>query len=293
MVTNNFGDVTGVYTIPTSTFRVGEKTFRLIDNNTNDIGSSTTNGDATFFAQGVLQTVEETILSATVPTIQRQAVNEDRVVTNVTSVRDRVVTFFDWSDPLAQTFLIEPNAYPQGIFINRLRFCFSSKDDSIPITLQLRPAVNGYPSGSVVYPFGSVTLTPDKVKVTSSPDLDDPNKYTEFIFDAPVYMQPGEHSFVLLANSNKYNVYVAEIGSLDLVNNRQISEQPYQGSLFLSQNGSTWTADQNSDMTFRIYRSVFSTTPATAQFKLIAPSSNTVYDLAHLIVGDLVIANLL
>jgi hypothetical protein len=201
------------------------------------------------------------------------------------------VQHIGWVDPLAQTFLIASNSYPNGLFINRVRFCFKSKDDTVPVTLQIRPTVNGYPSYAVIYPYATVTLTPDKVKVTDAPDLDDANKFTDFIFDTPIYMLPGEHSFVLLANSNKYEVYVAQIGALDIVTGRQISEQPYQGSLFLSQNGSTWTADQESDMTFRLFRNQFSLTPATAQFKLNAPAANTPIDLINLITGDMAISD--
>lgn len=282
------GDIAGVYTIPTSTFRVGEKRFRLIDNNTNDVGSSSTNGDASFFAQGILQKVENTIVSATVPSIQRAVATDERVTT---TVELGALRHTGWVDPLAQTFLIASNSYPNGLFINRVRFCFKSKDDTVPVTLQIRPTVNGYPSYAVIYPYATVTLTPDKVKVTDAPDLDDPNKFTDFIFDTPIYMLPGEHSFVLLANTNKYEVYVAQIGALDIVTGRQISEQPYQGSLFLSQNGSTWTADQESDMTFRLFRNQFSLTPATTQFKLNAPAANTPIDLINLVTGDMAISD--
>jgi hypothetical protein len=104
-------------------------------------------------------------------------------------------------------------------------------------------------------------------------------------------MLPGEHSFVLLSNSNGYEAYVAEIGKLDLVSGLQISEQPYGGSLFQSQNGSTWTADQNTDMMFRLYRKVFSTTPATAQFLIDKPSSNVAFDLLHTITSEVTMAN--
>jgi len=277
-----------VFTIPASTFRVGEKRFRLIDNNTNDVGSSSTNGDASFFAQGLLQKLENTIISATVPSIQRQAVRDERVVTSTTVTNERVT---GWIDPLAQTFLIAPGTYPNGLFINRVRFCFKTKDETVPVTLQIRPTVNGYPSYAVIYPYATVTLTPDKVITTDAPDLSDANKYTDFVFDTPIYMQPGEHSFVLLSNSNKYEVYAAEIGALDTVSGRQISEQPYQGSLFLSQNGSTWEPDQNSDMTFRMFRNQFSTASATAAFKINAPSSNTAIDLVNLNVGDMVIGD--
>lgn len=281
------GDIAGVFNIPNGLFRVGEKNFRLIDSSTGDIPSSTTNGDATFFAQGILQSTENTIISTTVPTIQRAAVTDTRVITSTTS-STAVVGYWD---PLAQTFLVSPVNYPQGIFLSKARFCFKSKDTTAPVTLQVRPATNGYPSSSVIYPYSTVSLTPDKVVTTASPDLDDASKYTEFEFDAPIYLQPGEHSFVLLANSNKYEVYIAEIGKLDTVNGRQISEQPYGGSLFLSQNGSTWTADQNSDMMFRLYRYLFDSSTTTAQFLVSAPSANTVYDLLHLITSQVVVAN--
>ena len=287
LTSTSAGDTAGVFFIPTGVFRVGEKNFRLIDNATGDIPSSSTNGDAAFFAQGILEQTENTIISTTVPTIQRAATTDTRVISSTTT-SERVVGYWD---PLAQTFLVSPVNYPQGIFLSKARFCFKSADESQPITLQVRPATNGYPSSSVIYPYSTVTLTPDKVKTTASPDLDNAAKFTEFIFDAPIYLQPGEHSFVLLANSNKYEVYIAEIGKLDLVNNRQISEQPYGGSLFLSQNGSTWSADQNSDMMFKLFRYVFNTNPVTAHFTINYPTSNTAYDLAHLITSDISLAN--
>ena len=285
--TTSAGDVAGVYSIPASTFRIGEKQLRLIDNNQNDVVSSYTNGETSFFAQGIVQTVEATILSVTQPTTQRMTVTDERVV--VTNTTKTVLT--GWYDPLAQTFLVDPSTYPEGLFIQKLRTNFKTKDSVMPVTLQLRPTVNGVPSSSIIYPGGTVTLTPDKVNISESPSLDVATKYTEFVFDNPIYLQPGEHSFVFYSNSNKYEVWAAEVGKLDIVANRQISEQPYGGSLFLSQNGSTWTPDQTSDMMFRIYRKDFSRTPATVKFKTVAPSSNVIYDLAHFIAGDLQIAN--
>ena len=289
MKTSDTGALAGVFVIPGGVFRVGEKNFRLVDNASGDIGSSATNGDAAFFAQGSLQTVENTIVSAVVPTIQRTSTTDTRVVSSTVVTRQVQV---GWYDPLAQTFLVSPTQYPEGVFLSKVRLCFRSKDTKIPVTLQLRPTVNGYPSSSVIYPLSTVSLTPDKVKITDSPSIDDPTKYTDFTFEAPVYLQPGEHSFVILANSNKYETYIAEIGKTDLVSGRLISEQAYGGSLFLSQNGSTWTADQNSDMMFRMFRYVFSTAPTIASFLVDYPeTSATPYDLTHLITGDVVLAN--
>ena len=290
LTTTRFGDVAGILNIPASTFRTGEKLFRLINTSTGDIPSSTTNGDASFFAQGLLQTTENTIVSTVQPVIQRTSVNDSRVTTT-TSVND--VPVAGWWDPLAQTFLIAPGQYSHGIFIEKIRVCFKTKHDTSPVTLQLRPTVNGYPSSTTVYPYGSVTLTPDKVKVTDSPSFADADsdKWTDFVFDTPIYMLPGEHSFVLLSNSNGYEAYVGEVGKLDIVSGLQISEQPYGGSFFQSQNGSTWSADQNLDIMFRIYKKIFSTSPATTQFLIDKPSSNLAYDLIHTITSDVAMAN--
>jgi len=287
LTTTQAGDVAGVFNIPNSTFRIGEKNFRLIDTSTGDIPSSSTNGDATYYAQGILEKTENTIISTTVPTIQRAAVTDNRVVSSTTS-RNVVTGYYD---PLAQTFLVSSQNYPQGIFLSKLRFCFKSKDDTQPVTLQIRPAVNGYPSSSTIYPYSTVVLSPDKVKVSQSPDLNDANKYTEFVFDAPIYLQPGEHAFTVISNSLKYDIWAAEIGKLDVVAGKQISEQPYGGSLFLSQNGSTWTADQNSDLMFQLYRYTFSTSPTIAQFNVTAPSSNVAMDLAQIMSTDIVLPN--
>ena len=81
--------------------------------------------------------------------------------------------------------------------------------------------VNGYPS-TVVYPYADVSLTPDKVKTSVIPSLTDSNKYTEFTFDVPVYLLPGEHSIVLLSNSVGYEAFVGEIGQVNIANSVKI-----------------------------------------------------------------------
>jgi len=295
--TDASGRVAGAFIIPSGTFRVGEKNFRFTDTPTGDLPSSTTSGDAAFFAQGLLQNKEEVLVSSVAPRIQRRGATDSRVITETTAQWTTALAQITFApagdgssqpdDPLSQTFFVAGKTHPQGVFIDKVRVCFKTKDETQPIILQIRPTNNGYPSSGTIYPFSEVSLTPNKVNITDSPSLDDATKYTEFVFDAPIFLQPGEHSFVLLTNSNKYEAYVAEVGKLDLVGGKQISEQPYAGSLFISQNASTWTPDQNSDIMFRIYRKVFSSTPAVAKFNIAYPSSNTSYDLIRLITSEI------
>jgi len=292
------GATAGTFLVPEDTFRTGEKVLRLIDDSGNNIENSRTNGDFNFFSSGTVDTRQETSVTVFTPTVQRTTVNESFSAstssiktTTSTDVERNVV--IGWYDPLAQTFLINPNQYNQGVIIDSVRVCFKTKDLTEPVTCQIRPVVNGYPSSSVIYPFAEKTLTPDKVKTVTVPDVTDPNKYTEFKFDVPILLLPGEHSFVLVSNSNGYECFIAEIGETDLRTSVKISEQPYTGSLFLSQNGSTWNAEQLSDIMFSIQKRVFTEGTGVGFFEtdLSEYSSNTVFDVLQLMSTDAVVAN--
>ena len=139
-----------------------------------------------------------------------------------------------------------------GVFLTSVDICFSTKDDNIPVTLQVRNTVNGYPGQSIL-PFSEKSLNPTSVTTST-----DGTAVTTFTFDSPVYVQENtEYSLVLMANTTEYNVFVARLGQTNLGSNRTISQQPYTGVFFKSQNGVTWSADQNEDLKFKIKRAEF------------------------------------
>jgi hypothetical protein len=286
------GATAGIFSAPTDTFRTGEKLFRLIDDPSGTVERSTTNGDASFFSQGLIQTKQETSVSVFVPGVVRSEVTESRT-SRSSSIRTASQSSIKYHDPLAETFLINSDQFPQGIMLSSVRVCFKIKDVSAPVQLQIRPVVNGYPSSSVVYPYADVVLTPDKVNISTIPNIEDPTKYTEFKFDVPVYLLPGEHSIVLLSNSVGYETFVAEKDQVNLASSAKISKQAYTGSFFESQNGSTWTADQNIDMMFSLQKKVYSGNFGYAYFEtdMSNKTANAVYDLMQVMSTDVVLSN--
>ena len=82
---------------------------------------------------------------------------------------------------------------------------------------------------------------------------------TQFDFDKPVFLEPGEYSIVLLTNSSNYTVFIATVGQTRIDNGQVVSGQPYTGSLFKSQNATTWEPDQLSDLSFEIRKCAFTT----------------------------------
>jgi len=254
IISNAQGEVSGTFAIPDPTidsnprWRTGTRTFRLSASSTDDRNSQiSTAGEEDYTARGTLDTVQETIVSTREPRLVRTNVSETRNIAR-TSTRT-ATTQVGWWDPLAQTFLVDD---PGGVFITSLDLYFQSKDADIPITLQIREVVNGYPSTTIL-PFGEVTLNPSSVNTSA-----DSSVATTFTFPSPIYIQENvEYSFVVLANSQDYNAWVARIGENQINSNRTISQQPYAGVMFKSQNGSTWTAEQNEDIKFKIKRAEF------------------------------------
>ena len=264
--TDDSGSISGLtFNIPNSDelrFRTGERQFLLCDNTTGDLVTAGTYAEVVYQAQGLLQTRENVVVSTRVPRIQRFAMGSATDFRTTTEIfeRTRVVGFFD---PLAQTFLVDPTLYPDGVFISSVDLYFKTKDDDgLPVTIQLRDTLNGYPAKTIL-PFSDVTKFPADINVS-----EDASSATNFKFPSLVYMAPGEYSIVVLSNSLKYEAWIAEMGENIIGTDRKISEQPYAGVFFKSQNASTWTPDQNQDLTFRIHKAEFTTgQTANAVFK--------------------------
>jgi hypothetical protein len=262
LISNFNGDVCGLFAIPNDEklkFRTGEHEFKLTTSASNGVDSSS-QARANFAASGVINTNQKTIIATRNGEIIREAVAEERIITQVSS---RVIADTGWYDPLAQSFLVRQKG---GAFLTAVDLYFASKDSAIPVQMELREMVNGYP-GKKVLPNSRVVLTPDLVNISNNiTTLDSGNQYnspdiaTKFTFESPIYVTDNtEYCIVLLSDSNAYNVWISQLGDKVADSDRYISDQPYAGVLFKSQNASTWSADQYQDLTFKLYRAKFDT----------------------------------
>ena len=170
-------------------------------------------------------------------------------------------------DPLAQTFFVPKGEHAYGIFVPSVDIYFKTKDDEgLPVTLQIRKTINGVP-GPEILPYADKTLTPDNVNVTATGPNSDSSvsslTATTFTFSDPVFLAPAEeYALVLKSPSDQYQAWVGEMGEVreDVTGTRRITQQPYVGSLFLSQNDKTWTASQWEDLAFVMKKCVFTIT---------------------------------
>jgi hypothetical protein len=179
-------------------------------------------------------------------------------------------------DALSQTFFVDVGSHPQGYFVSSIDLFFEKKDTALPVQIELRPVMNGFPSSSQVIPFSEVTLNPADINVPTSPTVigDIESVPTKATFDSPIHLVPGEYAIVINCNTDSYRLYLAQHGEKIFGGTSLVKKQPYAGSFFKSQNGSTFTPDQKQDLMFKIRRCKFDT---TKQFFGIfkAPTVNT------------------
>jgi len=188
-------------------------------------------------------------------------------------------------DPVAQSFVIDHNLHPGGVFINAVDIWFQTKHrdnagTQLPITLEIRPTSSGVPSGSKV--LASKTLLPSAVTTTSNPTFN--TGQTTFTFDRPLMLEAGqEYAIVLRSDSLDYVVWTAKMGDALVgtggttgVAEKIVDKNSHYGSFFKSQNGVTWTAEQDQDLMFAIHKCIFTTdTPSTIIWKTVNAISDS------------------
>jgi len=248
--TSYTGQLHGLFRIPNNPidrFRTGTRELMFTDA-ADPKTRGNTDATAIYEANGLLEIKQRTIISTR--TAQLAVEQLDPEQNRIIQTTDRLTRDTGWFDPLAQTFLVQEEG---GAFLSSVDLFFSSTDSNVPVRIEVREVVNGYP-GQKVLPFSRVEKRPAEVYTSG-----DGSVKTNFKFQSPVYVQEGvEYALVILSDSAAYRVYIAETGAKDY-SGATISSQPYNGVFFKSQNASTWTASQMEDLQFTLYKAQFST----------------------------------
>ena len=158
--------------------------------------------------------------------------------------------------PLAQTFSIQAESedLAGGRFLTSVDLYFAAKHDTLPVSLEIRNMINGYP-GRKILPFSQVTkLTGDvNVDLTAA-------TATTFTFESPVYVQENvEYALVVKTHLPDYKIWITNLGDQEIGGSRNISTQPHTGVLFKSSNNSTWAESPTEDLKFTIKAAKFTT----------------------------------
>lgn len=232
--TNSSGDVDFFLDLEGGRFKTGDIKITVSDGDTPYSGTTTL--ESIFHSEGTLQ-------------VYRRFTSE----LNITRISQ------PW-DPVGQGFFTFGTGSP--VCISSIDLYFASKDATIPVQLQIRKMVAGYPDINFVSPEAVVDMDAANIKTTG--DEDNFSTPTTFKFKVPIVLEPDQqYCFVVQSNSNAYNMYTASMGQESFETKKIIFEQPYIGTMFKSQNNFTWVVAPNETLKFTIKKAVFDTsTPA-------------------------------
>ena len=256
IVTDERGHCEGLLWIPrpnvpsNPSWKTGQRLFRLTSSATDSRikGTVESSAEAKYTASGFLEVRQDNVLSVRNADVVRTQVDDSRVVTRNTGF---------WSappagDPLAQTFTVQREG---GMFVTKADVFCQAKSATQPLVVRIRTVLNGYPTSKII-PLSEAVIQPEDVQISEDGSLP-----TTAVFPAPVYLEPDtEYALETFCEAPEYTLWVAELGKLDVIGNRTISEQPTLGSLFKSQNGTTWNASQYEDLKFNLYYAEFDKT---------------------------------
>lgn len=163
-------------------------------------------------------------------------------------------------DPVAESFIATMDAQITSVDLK-----FATKSNTTGVTVQLREMVNGTPTANV---RASTYLAPTDIKVSS-----DGSVWTTAHFTDPVPIAKGEYLAIsVVSSSNDYALWQGKLGEVIKGTKTAImgGELYTEGVMFESSNNDTWTADQTSDLAFRVNVAKYSTEPCIAIFDPIS-----------------------
>ena len=135
LTTDANGAVSGTFAIPDPNtasnprWRTGKRVFRLTSSSTNstDRTAVATSAEADYDAKGLLETVQEAIVSTReARTVRTTTTGTRRTTRNASRV---IATRIPRGDPLAQSFMVTDE---DGIFVTSLDAFFATKSSTIP-----------------------------------------------------------------------------------------------------------------------------------------------------------------
>ncbi len=190
-VFTNFANVSYQTSGPTRSFNTGTRKFRITTSKTNEKDGSQLEGvaESNYTASGVLLDKQDTIVATNIPTFSLS--NDPFGGAETEIVTDVVVTEISRSvinlpppvpsppprpprpprpapqppqdeDPVAQTFYIDGEDYPEGVFVTDLMVYFNTKDPVEGVEAYLTTTDGDRPTPTIV-PYSRVTKNSDTV----------------------------------------------------------------------------------------------------------------------------------
>jgi hypothetical protein len=274
LYTNENGIVYGFLRLPSTaekTFRTGTKELFVTDSPTNE-PDATSSARGYFYAQGINQTVQETILStAHIVTETKSGVEKKPVVysntsnvyttttrantSNVSTGPRATITYIDYFSCMGYSFKLNTPNGEEGTFLSSVDVFFADKDPNLGVWFEIRAMDNSGNITKTQVPGSEVWLESSEVNTST-----DSSVATNIKFKAPVFLLNNvEYAFIIhtVGLNPNYYMFVSVLGQKDLLTQKYVNERPLTGTLFTTNNNTDWDIVPRVDLKITFNRAKF------------------------------------
>ena len=244
-------------------FTVGEKRVVVTDSPTaSDLATSF--ASRSFFAQGLIQTKQDTILSTRQAEIRQKTLSEVTIGSTFDSlpplpIRDEEPTVPDRDDGqvcLAYVLPIKAPDNEEGLFLSSVEVFFAEKHPTLGVWFEVREVDAGGGITLNQVPFSEKTYTNAQVPIST----DGRTNGMKVTFDTPLFLYNNKsYAFVVhpQAGNPNYYLWTSRIGEIDVNTGKQITGRAYTGSTFTTNNNTIWNLVDQVDITCKWNRASF------------------------------------
>jgi hypothetical protein len=261
-------------------FTVGTKEVKITDSLTNT-EEETSFASTGFFAQGMIETKQDTILSTHQVVVKNVPIYETNNSATFETLppltppkKPRVNRDFNFPTPpnnrtdgsgtacLAYVMPIKVPNGEEGIFLTSVDIFCAERHPTLGIWCEVRELDTGGGITKNAVPFSAVWFTRDEIP--ESPDgRTNPLKVT---FPSPIFLYANKsYAFIIhpeAANPNYY-FWISRIGQTDINTKQPVTSRAYFGATFTTNNDTIWVLQEDVDLTCKWYRASFATGSGT------------------------------
>ena len=251
-------------------FTVGQKKVLVTDSLTNSEQTTTSFAEKMFFAQGVIQTKQDTILSTRQTEVRQQTLTQSMDSSTFTSLpalppppppppRAIIQPRPEPSrsrDCLAYVLPIKAPAGEEGIFLTAVEVFCAQKHPTLGVWFEVRELDAGGGITQNQVPFSEKWYKNAQVPISTNGRTNG----LKVTFDAPIFLYANKsYAFIIHPEASNPNYYfwISRIGETDVNTGKQVTGRSFTGTTFTTNNDTIWIPQDQIDITCKWYRASF------------------------------------
>lgn len=229
-------------------FRVGSRKVYIADSPTNLL-DITTYAEEEFYAAGLAQQKQNTILTTNVIKTQQREVKQKKV-TSSTKLKYQQVTCS------AYTFKVDVPEGAQGVFLTSVDVWIADKHAEYGVWFEIREVDPGGVITRTQVPYSEVWIDSDDITLSLN-GIDNATKVT---FPSPVFLyNDTQYAFIIhtvAINPDTY-FWIARLGETDVATSLQHNARKLTGTFYTTNNNLDWVMTPDIDLKVRFNRAQF------------------------------------